>query len=475
METVNNSEALRVAIIDDDPTVLLAAAATIQSLGLEVITFDNPTDALADISKKGADIVISDICMPDYDGFDVLKEIKQRAPSCDVIFITAHGDMDIAIRALREGAADLVQKPLTAAALKTALARTRRYHSLSLEKRGLETKVNKLTSRVQELTQTKSTLIGDSEVMEALRGEITRIAKVDVTVLITGESGTGKELAALAVHNESDRSSESFIPVNCASIPGDLFESEMFGHRRGAFTGAVDAAKGFVSAAENGTLFLDEIGDLPAGSQAKMLRLLEQKTYTRVGDPEERHANVRIVAATNQELLNRVEQGKFRRDLYYRLAICHIQMPSLREHKSDIPMLALFFAVQAATSMGKQIERLALDTVETLMAYDFPGNVRELRNVVERSVIFSDNTTELLAEHLPILTRTLPSAQDASVPAPSTQASNNLNMENVERQLYTQALSRTGSNVSAAARILGVSRGKLRRRLAALGMQGSEL
>ena len=462
---------LRVVVIDDDPTVLVAAVAVLNSLGLESATFSDPTEALANIRESGADIVVSDIYMPNRDGFDVLKETKQSAPECDVVLITARGDIETAVRALREGATDFVQKPLTASALRAALERTRRFHSLALEKRNLESQVQVLESQIQELTRVNSTLIGDSNAMQSLRAEVARIAEVDVTVLITGESGTGKELAARALHAASARKDAPFVPVNCASIPADLFESEMFGHRRGAFTGAVDKAKGFVNAAEGGILFLDEIGDLPSGSQAKILRLLEQKTYTSVGDPTERHADLRIVAATNQDLDALVRKNQFRGDLYYRLAVCRIDMPTLRDHKSDIPILALYFALQAATTMGRMVERLSCETVQSLMAYHFPGNVRELRNIIERSVIFADHTSELRPEHLPPLEGPAisPSAQAAPVASDST-----LNMETVERGLYVEALSRTGDNISAAARLLGISRGKLRHRLAALGMQNDE-
>ena len=224
-----------------------------------------------------------------------------------------------------------------------------------------------------------------------------------------------------------------------------------------------------MSAAEGGTLLLDEIGDLPSGSQAKILRLLEQKTYTRVGDPTEQRANVRVIAATNQNLEAMVQQNTFRQDLYFRLTICHIHMPPLRDHRSDIPTLALYFALQAAYSMGRGIEQVSTETVERLMAYDFPGNVRELRNIMERSVIFADHTTELKPEHLPTLDNAArePDCQTVEIPT----ARGDLNMETVERRLYLEALSRTEGNVSAAARVLGISRGKLRRRLSALGIE----
>lgn len=471
MATDAQNSQLRVVVIDDDPTVLVAATAVLDALGLNAVTFNDPAEALANIRESGADIVVSDIYMPNCDGFEVLREAKQSAPECDVVLVTARGDIETAVRALREGATDFVQKPLTASSLRAALERTQRFHSLSVAKRSLETQVQALESQIQELTRANSTLIGDSEAMRALRAEVARIAEVDVTSLITGESGTGKELAARALHEASARSAAPFVPVNCASIPADLFESEMFGHRRGAFTGAVDGAKGFVNAAEGGTLFLDEIGDLPSGSQAKILRLLEQKTYTSVGDPTERQADVRIVAATNQDLEALVQKNQFRGDLYYRLAVCHIEMPALRDHKSDIPCLALCFALQAASTMGRMVEELNRETVQRLMAYDFPGNVRELRNIIERSVIFADHTSELRPEHLPPLEG--PSRLPGST-ADSAADDSDLNMENVERGLYVEALSRTGSNISAAARLLGISRGKLRHRLAALGMQSEE-
>jgi two-component system response regulator AtoC len=471
MATNAQTPQLRVVVIDDDPTVLVAAVAVLDALGLASATFSDPIEALASIRESGADIVVSDIYMPNCDGFDVLKKAKQSAPECDVVLVTARGDIETAVRALRKGATDFVQKPLTAASLRAALERTQRFHSLSLEKRDLETQVQALESEIQELTRSNSTLIGDSDAMQALRAEVARVAEVDVTVLITGESGTGKELAARALHAASARKDAPFVPVNCASIPADLFESEMFGHRRGAFTGAVDKAKGFVNAAERGTLFLDEIGDLPSGSQAKILRLLEQKTYTSVGDPTERNANLRIVAATNQNLEALVQKNQFRGDLYYRLAVCHIEMPALRDHKSDIPILALYFALQAATTMGRMVEKLSCETVQSLMAYHFPGNVRELRNIIERSVIFADHTSELRPEHLPSLEG--PAISPSPTPPP-TGSDSTLNMETVERGLYTEALSRTGNNISAAARLLGISRGKLRHRLSALGMQDDE-
>ena len=471
MTDAQNTEQLRVVVIDDDPTVLIAAAGVLDKLGLNATTFDSPKKALESIREVGADIVVSDIYMPNCDGFHVLKEAKLASPDCDVVLVTARGDIDTAVRALREGATDFVQKPLTAASLRAALERTRRFRDLSIEKRSLETQVHVLESQIEELTRVNSTLIGDSDAMQNLRTELGRIAEVDVTVLVTGESGTGKELAARTLHDASSRKAAPFVPVNCASIPADLVESEMFGHRKGAFTGAVERAKGFVKAAEGGTLFLDEIGDLPSGSQAKILRLLEQKTYTSVGDPTERHADVRIVAATNQDLEALVKENHFRGDLYYRLAVCHVAMPALRDHKSDIPCLALYFTLQAASSMGRMVERLALETIQVLMAYSFPGNVRELRNVIERSVIFAAHTAELRPEHLPSLDGP---SHDQEPESELINSETDLNMDNVERGIYKEALSRTGSNISAAARLLGISRGKLRHRLAALGMDGDE-
>jgi transcriptional regulator with GAF, ATPase, and Fis domain len=331
-----------------------------------------------------------------------------------------------------------------------------------------------LSDRVSALSgelmyKDRHVMIGQSDAMKAVAQQIVDVADSGATVLIVGESGTGKELVANAVHQSSSRREKPFLTLNCASIPEDLFESEMFGHRRGSFTGAVESRTGYVEAAEGGTLFLDEIGDLPLPSQAKILRLMEQKTYLPVGERQERGADLRILAATNQALDRLVKNKTFREDLYYRLCVCVIEIPPLRKRKEDIPLLALYFALQFASEMGKAIDGIDDDALQALCQCDFPGNVRELRNIVESSVIHCKHGGRLRKDDLP----PLPGPAPADLPdgeGPGWPIAT-IKFEDVERRLYAEALNRTNDNVSAAARLLGLSRGKLRRRLSDLGIE----
>jgi DNA-binding NtrC family response regulator len=308
--------------------------------------------------------------------------------------------------------------------------------------------------------------------MQDLARKIVDLANSSATVLITGESGTGKEVTAGAIHYSSSRREKPFLTVNCPSIPEDLFESEMFGHRRGSFTGAVESRGGYLKAAEGGTLFMDEIGDLPLRSQAKILRLLEQKTYLPVGEHEERVADVRIIAATNQSLETLVADKKFREDLLFRLKVCSIHQPPLRDRKDDIPILAPHFVLRFASEMGKDINGLDAKALDALQRYDYPGNVRELRNAMESSVIHCRHSGLLTPSDLPSIFGQAPAALPAPAPAkPQSWPLDTLRFEEVEKALYAEALTRADRNVSAAARILGLSRGRLRRRMSDLHMK----
>jgi len=314
-------------------------------------------------------------------------------------------------------------------------------------------------------------MLGQSAVMKKVAQDIVDIAHSNATVLILGESGTGKELVANAIHASSQRSKRPFFTINCASIPEDLFESEMFGHRRGAFTGAVESRGGYIEAAAGGTLFLDEIGDLPLPSQSKILRVLEQKTYLPVGEQKERTADVRIITATNQALENLVKEKKFRDDLYYRLTVCTIRLPPLRERKEDIPLLSLYFLLHFANEMGKAIDGLDEEAIRLLCSLSYPGNVRELRNIIESTVIHCKHSGMVRREDLPAQAG---APQEGVETAPARWPMETLKLEDVERRLYSEALSRTNNNVSAAARLLGLSRGKLRRRLASLNISADD-
>jgi DNA-binding NtrC family response regulator len=466
MEAPDYSD-MTVVLIDDEPMVLRSLQTSLTELGFSITPFQHPLKALEWIRQNGADIVIADIFMPECDGFEVLRRLKEMDPDCDLIFITAHGHMDIAIRALREGAADFFEKPFTPSALQAAIERTTRFRIIARQKQLLSDKVNVLQDQLMSRTRAGGAMLGQSPGMKKVAEEIVNVASTNATVLITGESGTGKELVANALHGASDRKDKPFLTLNCASIPEDLFESEMFGHRRGAFTGAVETRGGYLEAAAGGTLFLDEIGDMPLSSQAKILRMLEHKTYLPVGERKEREVDVRIITATNQDLKSLVEQKRFREDLYYRLNVCTISCPPLRDRKEDLPILALYFALQFASETGKQIEGIEEDAFQALAAYDYPGNIRELRNIVESSIIRCRHSGTLRKEDLPLHSLGAPAARAApgEWPMPS------IRFVDVERRLYEEALGRTGRNVSAAARLLGVSRGKLRRRLGALGIR----
>ncbi len=312
------------------------------------------------------------------------------------------------------------------------------------------------------------TMLGESPAMQRLFDEIRKIAAVPTTVLIQGESGTGKELVARALHDRGPRSDRPFLVFNCSAIPDTLFESEMFGHNRGAFTGAVTKQSGFVEAAAGGTLFLDEISELSQGSQAKILRLLEQKTYQSLGEANEKHADVRLLAATNQALEPFIEQDRFRADLYYRLNACRIEVPPLRERREDIPLLARYFAGRAATEMGKRVTGIDDAAVRELMRYQFPGNVRELRNMVECAVIHCEHGGLLRNDDFLETCRSRrmgPKTESAAPVASSPWPLDTFDFHEVETRLYRAALQRSNGNISATARLLGLDRSKLRRRL----------
>lgn len=460
MENIDYSHT-KVVIIDDDPLVLRSIESALSDFGFSITTFEEPLKGLDWIADNGTDIVISDIYMPECDGFEVLKRLKEIDPQCDLIFITAHGQMEIAVRALREGATDFFEKPITSSALCAAIERTRRFRILSQQKKLLTDQVDVLSNELLYKTSSKNVMIGQSAAMKKVAEEIVDIADSTATVLILGESGTGKELVANAIHQSSPRKKQPFLTLNCASIPEDLFDSEMFGHRRGAFTGAVETRGGCVKAADGGTLFLDEIGDLPLTCQAKILRLMEQKTYIPVGEHKEQTTDVRVITATNQSLEQLVKEKQFREDLYYRLSVCTIDLPPLRERKEDIPLLALYFTLQFASEMGKSIDGIDEEALRVFSVYNYPGNIRELRNIVESSIIRCKHSGVLLKDDLPeqIATTGTKELQPGDWPMET------LKLEDVERRLYQEALNRTDNNVSAAARLLGLSRGKLRRRL----------
>ncbi len=457
---------LKVVLIDDDKMVLRSLESALQSMGYQITSFDNPMKGIEHIQNKGADIVISDICMPTCDGFQVLKKIKESDPQCDLIFITAHGQIDTAIRALREGASDFFEKPLSMSSLQAAMERTQKYRALAQQKKILSEQIYTLTGEL--LSRSNKVMLGRSSQMKKVASDIIDIAATNATVLVLGESGTGKELIAHAIHTASLRRNEPFITVNCPSIPEDLFESEMFGHRRGAFTGAIDSRVGYVETAKSGSIFLDEIGDMPFKMQPKILRLLEQRTFMSIGDSKEKSSEARIIAATNQPIEQLVAEKTFREDLYYRLSICTIKVPPLRERRDDIPILAMYYTLSFASDMSRAIDGIDDDVMKILIEYDYPGNIRELKNIIENTIIHIKHPGKIEPRDLPKmgLLKAANGLKDSSTPFNPTS----LKFSDVEKQLYEEALNRSERNVSSASRLLGLSRSKLRRRLEALGI-----
>ncbi len=453
-----------VLIFEDEAENLRSLTKALEKVGYEVKGFQNPRDGMAYFAARGdIDLVLTDLRMPGMDGMEVLKRVKESEPSVGVLLITAFGSVESAVQAMKVGADDYLAKPVD-------LYELRRRVQALVEKRRLKNEVDELKARLDERFGFEH-IIGNSRPMRELFQQVRMAAPTKVTVLIQGESGTGKELIANAIHQNSDRKRSRFLPINCAAIPANLIESELFGHERGSFTGAEKAHPGKFEQATGGTLFLDEIGELSLDLQAKLLRVLEERVVTRVGGTQPIHVDVRIVAATHRDLLQMVAEGKFREDLMYRLKVVELRIPPLRERLEDIPLLVQAFISQFDREHGKDIQGVSPEVLRLLAAYPWPGNVRELRNLVERMVIFCTEE-ELRVAHLPydFKAGTLQpaAAQIAGAPAPlrlSAAADPVQALDEMERQAIYRALQETGGNKTQAARILGIGVRTLHRKL----------
>jgi len=433
----------RILLIDDDVNLCKVIGYQLQKNGFEVTSANDGKEGLAHFRRQEFDIVITDIQMPDISGIQVLKEIRRRNRQVIVIIITAHGSIENALEACRLGADDYLTKPFGQEQLLFVIEKAVRLRELQ-----------------QENTQLRQELVGKyrfdnmvarSSKMEDVLRMAGQVAASDATVLILGESGTGKELVARAVHYNSPRKEKALVTVNCPSIPDNLLESELFGHVKGAFTGAIKDRKGKFELADGGTIFLDEIGDLREDVQAKLLRVLQEHEIERLGDTKTIKVDVRIIAATNKNLEKLVQEGKFREDLYYRLSVVPITIPPLRERKEEIPYLVDFFLNHYAGDRKFVIEPEALSAFQK---YDWPGNVRELENVIERAVVL---TTEnrIAMESLPAHFQA-PEKKETGSPVKLPQG--DFSLEGVEKQAILEALRRTGGNRSQAARLLKIPR-----------------
>ena len=459
-----------VLILEDEAENLRSLTKALEKVGYEVKGFQDPRLGLAHFaSRDDIDLVLTDLRMPGMDGMEVLKQVKESAPSVAVLLITAFGSVESAVQAMKVGADDYLAKPVD-------LYELRRRVQALVEKRHLKNEVDELKARLDERFGFEH-IIGNSRSMRELFQQVRMAAPTRVTVLIQGESGTGKELIANAIHQNSDRKRSRFLPINCAAIPGNLIESELFGHEKGSFTGAEKAHPGKFEQATGGTLFLDEIGELSLDLQAKLLRVLEERVVTRVGGTQPIPVDVRIVTATHRDLLQMVSEGKFREDLVYRLKVVELRIPPLRERLDDIPLLAQAFVTQFNREHGKQVKRLSPELLRMLSTYSWPGNVRELRNIVERMVIFCVED-ELRAAHLPHDFKTgyapLPVAQ--TLPGRMRLAGNDSiqALDEMERQAIFRALQENAGNKTQAARVLGIGVRTLHRKLKEYSIQDEE-
>lgn len=414
-----------------------------------------PSEAFEHLRHQDIDIAIVDIRLPEMSGLEVLEHIKKKHAAVEVIMISGHGDMQSVIEAMRKGATDYFQKPFRLAELNNAIVRTERFLELNNKLQAYNTSLGILS---RKLYQTGNQMIGDSDAMKMVFELMEKVAQTDNTsVLITGESGTGKELVAHGIHYMSHRNKNMFHSVNCSAITDSLFESEFFGHKKGSFTGAIDERQGWFEIANGGTLFLDEISDMPIGQQAKLLRVLEERKINKVGSHQTIPVDVRVIAASNQELEKMLDEKKFRTDLYHRLSTFIIHIPPLRERKHDIPLLLMHFVHDFGQKMKKQINGIEEEVNVMLKSYHFPGNIRELRNMVERAVILCNNKGTIRREHFTIFNKMINSEKG--------MMDENLDLIAMEKTYIKKAMLKTGQNKTQASELLNITWQSLDRKI----------
>jgi len=465
----------QVLVVDDEANIRRVLAAQLSREGYEVHTAEGGEQAIEVLQEHHIDLVITDLRMPNVDGMELLRHVVMMDPDLPVVILTAHGTVDNAVEALKTGAFDYITKPFDQADLRAIVAKGLRTRRLANAELGLDARATGEGA--------KFGLIGESKSIQDVHALIDRVANSPSTVLITGESGTGKELVARALHENSSRSDKPFIKVSCAAIPKDLLESELFGYERDAFTGAVGSKPGRFELASTGTLFLDEIGEIPTEMQVKLLRVLQESEFERVGGIKTIQVDVRLVASTNRDIKKEIALGAFREDLYYRLNVVPIDLPSLRHRREDIPLLAHHFIQKFNERLGKSVEAMDREATDLLSAYGWPGNIRELENVIERAVLFCDETVIAPGDLSPEV-REMQTALSTSVAAhtvdAAVSASEGLKEQvraarvRIERELIVCALQQTSYNVTHAARMLKISRKGLQLKMKELGLRDRE-
>jgi two-component system, NtrC family, response regulator AtoC len=462
----------QILIADDEANLRRVLAAQLVKDGYEVHAVDNGQDAIEMLAENHVDVVITDLRMPKVDGMALLQHVVATYPDVPVIMITAHGTVDTAVAALKVGAFDYITKPFERAELRSVVEKAARTRELS------ERDVGQAPTEPGRFR-----LIGQSPSMVDVYTIVDKVADTPSTVLITGESGTGKELIARALHESSRRKDKPFIRVNCAAIPRDLIESELFGYEKGAFTGAVTSKPGRFELADGGTLFLDEIGEIPVNMQVKLLRVLQEQEFERVGGIKTIAVDVRLVAATNRDLAIEIERGAFREDLFYRLNVVQVHLPPLRERKSDIPLLVEHFVRRFNERLGKHVKGIDEPAMEALLAHPWRGNIRELENVIERCILFAEGE-RVRVEDLPGQVRRAQGEDPRITPVDLASGEpvdpdGKLGLKEavreaaarVERELVVRALEQTKGNVTHAARLLKISRKSLQTKMKELGLR----
>jgi len=449
----------RILVIDDEEDMLENYARILSRMGYECLTQKNGSIAIDMIDSYGPDVILSDLRMPDMEGLDILDRLKKIHPDIPFIIVTAYGDIPTAVESVKRGAFDFITKPFSSEQLKITLERALKYKGLTDENRKLKEQLGSCFNLE---------IIGKSHVIREVIEVVNRVAITDANILLTGESGTGKEMVARIIHSKSPRSKGPFIPVDCAALPENLLESELFGYEKGAFTGAHTMRKGLIESANEGTLFLDEIGEMPLGLQAKLLRTLQDRMVRRLGSNRFTPVDIRIIAATNRDLKKAVQEGIFRNDLYYRLNVIHINIPPLRERREDIPLLVLHFLKKFNNLHKKKVISISPEAMSVIEDYPWPGNVRELQNVIERAVIMSDSERIELKD-LPngLIVRDVESSGfqvlNPTVNSIPYKEAKEIWLATFEKNYLLSLFENTSFNISRAAEIAGINRKTIHR------------
>lgn len=441
---------MRALILEDETNLREILKIILGDFNYEVDEAENLEEGLSLLNEKNYDLILADLRLPDGSGMDLVKKVKKEGPETEVIIITAFASTETIKESFELGVYDYIEKPFDINELKLVLRNV----------------TDKLSLRRKEEDGELSLIVGKSKAIENLKEQIRKVAPYDVSVLILGESGSGKELVARALHNLSPRKDKPFVAINCAALPAELLESELFGYKKGAFTGALSNKEGLIEKADGGTLFLDEIGDMPLPLQAKLLRFLETKTFIPLGSTEEKRVDVRVIAATNKDLKREIEKGNFREDLYYRIATIAIKVPPLRERREDIPLLVEYFADLFGKKYGKEIKRISPKFINYLQSLPLEGNVRELRNMVEREVILMGDDGVLGGTFSEMASE----IQEVYIPPEGVNLKEIL--EETEKKYLFKALDLAGGKKSKAAELLGLTFREFRYRLSKYSPKG---